>query len=102
MAFGKFIHQESFRFLMQESCWLYNQVSYCHQHESFVKPDLFFKGAKTLSMNSIPLRASTEHLVQFSVMQMFTWLALKKEADRFINRHADIQIPVCKIHHKFF
>lgn len=43
---------------------------------------LFFKGAKTLSIISIPLRASTEHPVQYSVMQMFTWLALKKRSRR--------------------
>lgn len=45
--------------------------------------------AKTLSINSIPLQASMKHPVQSSVMQMFTWLALKKEADRFIKRHTN-------------
>lgn len=85
----------------EESCWPYSRVSCYHENKPFVNLDLFFKGAKTLSMNSIPLRASAGHLVQCSVRQMFTWLALKKEADRFIKRQAETHIPLQKIHHKF-
>lgn len=86
---------------MEESCWPYSWVFYYHRMNPLLT-QTFFKGAKTLSIISIALRASAEHLVQSSVMQMFTWLALKKEADRFIKRQADTQIPLWKIHHKFF
>lgn len=75
---------------MEESYWPYSWISYYHQKETFVKTDLFFKWAKTLSINRIPLRGFHQaHLVWSSVTQMFTWLALKKEADRFIKKHTN-------------
>lgn len=87
--------------LTEESCWPYSWIFYYHQTNPLLT-QTFFKGAKPLSIITILLRTSTEHLVRYSVMQMFTWLALKKEADRFIKRQADTQIPLWKIHHKFF
>lgn len=49
--------------------------------EHFINSDLFFEGTKTLSIDSIPWRDPTEHPVWSSVIQMFTRLALEKEAD---------------------
>lgn len=88
---------------MEESCCPYGWVPYYHQNKPFVNSELFLlKKAKTLSFNRNPLRISTKDHVRFSVRQMFPWFALKKEADRFIKRKADSQIPLWKIHHKFF
>lgn len=88
---------------MEESCCPYGWVPYYHQNKPFVNSDLFLlKKAKILSFNRNPLRISTKDHVRFSVSQMFPWFALKKEADRFIKRQADSQIPLWKIHHKFF
>lgn len=60
------------------------------EKEHFINPDLFSEGTETLSIDSIPRRAPAEHPVWSSVTQMFTWLALEKEADRFIKRHKSL------------
>lgn len=50
----------------------------------------FLKGQKHFQLTAFPGGPPpSKHLVWSSVMQMFTWLVLKKEADRFIKRHTN-------------